>query len=582
MKFEGKEPSSYRADGAWCAVAIVAAILIVHPAAEMAFVDEWSYVGSSLAFTKGRIAYYGASAMVGWQIPWGTLFFKLFGFSFTVARTSMLPFASGAVFLMHQCLRGFGVRRRGAVLGALTLGLSPLYLPLAASFMTDIGALFGVLLCLHLCLRAIAATSDRSTVRLLTLAALLNLVLGTDRQIVWLGTLVMVPGTAWLLRRRHGVVAATIVLWSVSFVAILLATHWFGKQVNILPAKLTGPVGVHALLSMVRQVFIRVTLCLALLVLPVAIAGLARLDRLSRAAWIRVTAAGLVIAGGYGALYAHHLLEHAIVPWAGPFIGNLGMWRQNDEMPGLREVTLGVWPRAVLSVVVLLSVVVWLEWLWAGRARGSAAQEQAELPQGAGWRAVFWTIGLYSAAYVMLLVPTQLFGSGFYDRYVLFLMPLGLIVLLKFYEERLRGELPALCYGVLAVFGMYTVAATHDWYALLRAHVGAVDEVRAAGVPRTAILAGWEYDAWTQIEEQDYLNYPQAVRRAGEVYTKPPARSRSCEQGLVDWTPAIHPRYVIAYSPVSCFAASEFAPYRYRTWLPPFERTLTVLRVPLS
>ncbi len=579
-------------DGLACALLLVLAVFIIHPAAEMAFVDEWSYVRSSLIFARsGRIAYYGASAMVGWQIPWGALFFKLFGFSFRIARLSMLPFAAGAVWLMQACLRQFGIARAGAILGALTLGLSPLFLPLASSYMTDGGALFGVLLCLFLCQRAIVALSAAASVRWLCAAALGNLLLGTDRQIVWLGVLVMVPGTAWLLRRRRGVVPAAAFLWLVSLVQILAAMHWFGHQNNILPARLFGPITPAKLASMVWELGVRLQLCLLLLVLPVALAGLARLASLGRAALLRTAALSFALLAGSILLIHLGHTEGTLMPWEHPMIANLGMNRVNDELPGVREVTLGLWPRALLSLLVFAALAATLEWTFASR-KHTPAPPPSQVPLVESWAALFWTIGLYTLAYLALLVPTQLFGSGFYDRYALFLMPCALAVLLKLYtqrlgiqssrraDSRLGHRWPNLCYATLALFAAYTVMATHDWFALLRARVALANHLQAGGLPRTSILGGWEYDAWTQMEAQDFLNYAQAIRPPGQTYASPPERKRPCERGIVDWTPAIDPKVAIVYSSIPCFAPSIFPRAEYRAWLPPFTRHLTVQRIP--
>src|ERR1700756_4690376 len=202
-----QKPVSNSRNGILCSFLVLICILATYPVAEMGFVDDWSYVKTAFVFARtGHIVYNGwATAMLGWAIPWGALFIKLFGFSFTAVRLSTLPLAMASVYLLHASLIRFGITARNAVLGALTLGLSPLFLPLAASYMTDVAGLFCILLCLYLCQRALAAHSARTTILWLTCAALTNIAGGTVRQIAWLGTLVMVPSTAWLVRKRTGV-----------------------------------------------------------------------------------------------------------------------------------------------------------------------------------------------------------------------------------------------------------------------------------------------------------------------------------------------------------------------------------------
>ena len=72
----------------------------------MPFSDEFSYDKTALEFARtGHILYNGwATAMLGWLIPWGALFIKVFGFSFTGMRLSMLPIDAATVYLFHQIL----------------------------------------------------------------------------------------------------------------------------------------------------------------------------------------------------------------------------------------------------------------------------------------------------------------------------------------------------------------------------------------------------------------------------------------------------------------------------------------------
>ena len=134
--------------------------------AQVGFIDDWSYAKTAQVFVQtGHFVYNGwATAMLGWQIVLGALFIRLFGFSFTVVRLSILLIAMAAVFLFHSILVRFGVNARNAVFGSLALGLSPIFVPLADSYMTDVPGLFAVLLCLYLCQRAVAVPSVKRTI----------------------------------------------------------------------------------------------------------------------------------------------------------------------------------------------------------------------------------------------------------------------------------------------------------------------------------------------------------------------------------------------------------------------------------
>lgn len=133
-------------EGQACGAVVVACILCSLPYAEMGFIDDWSYVKTAFEYARtGHFVYNGwATAMLGWQVPWGALFAKMFGYTFSAVRASMLPVALASVWLFFALLVRFGISRRNAAFGALMLGLSPLFVPLAASYMTDVSGLLGL------------------------------------------------------------------------------------------------------------------------------------------------------------------------------------------------------------------------------------------------------------------------------------------------------------------------------------------------------------------------------------------------------------------------------------------------------
>ena len=158
------EPFLYRRDGLLCAFLMVACFLLAYPFVEMGFIDDWSYIKTTQVFAQtGHFAYNGwATATLGWQVLWGALFSKLLGFSFVHIRLSTLPIAATTVYLFHQILIRFGIARPYAVFGASVLALSPVFMAMSASYMTDVPGLFCTLLCLYLCQRAVSAPSDRA------------------------------------------------------------------------------------------------------------------------------------------------------------------------------------------------------------------------------------------------------------------------------------------------------------------------------------------------------------------------------------------------------------------------------------
>ena len=223
-----------------CALALLLCALATHPVAEIGMNDDWSYVQSARILAQtGHIVYNGwATAMLGWQLFLGALFAKLFGPSFTAIRASTLFVALIAAFLLQRTLVRAGASTRNATIGTLALVLSPIFLPLAVSFMSDIGGLFCIVLCIYACLRALQAQTDRAVLAWLAFAALSNAVGGTVRQIAWLGVLVMFPCAVWILRRRPHVVLLGALIYLISLVIVFGSLHWFLQQPYSAPERL--------------------------------------------------------------------------------------------------------------------------------------------------------------------------------------------------------------------------------------------------------------------------------------------------------------------------------------------------------
>jgi hypothetical protein len=563
-------------DGLLCGLFVVLCILISQPFAEMGFIDDWSYIKTAFEYGRtGHFVYNGwATAMLGWQIPWGAMFLKLFGYSFTVARMSMLPVALGTVWLFHAILVRFGITRGNAIFGALTLGLSPLFIPLAASYMTDVSGTFVILLCLYLCQRALMAESARAALGWLVLAAVSNVAGGTVRQIAWLGALVMVPSTAWLLRRRRHILVTAVLLWCAGVAAIYACLQWWRQQPYSVPEKIIqGPV-TGAMVGHLLTELLKAMLCLCLLVFPLFAAWIPQWKYLRKPARTTIATIMILLIGWALFLYSRGSLEHRIMPWLGHVIGTQSIFPSTGEMLGSRPVTLGLLFRTLISLVVIATSAIFVATtFWAGRVDGKprGPREQKE------WAALLTVVTPFAVSYTALLMSRGLY-SIIYDRYLLGVLPVALICLIKLYQDRLSLRLPDYSLVLLSIFSIYAIAATHDWFALNRARVAAVNKVRAVGVPTTRIQGGFDFDGWTQIEAAPAINWDKVNRPAGAYrpYVPSPNLAKQCILNFAQYTPVVTPDYFVVFQNMPCLKESEFGAVNYRTWLPPFVRSIYI------
>jgi hypothetical protein len=85
------------------------------------------------------------------------------------------------------------------------------------------------------------------------------------------------------------------------------------------------------------------------------------------------------------------------------------------------------------------------------------------------------------------------------------LFVLALLGLLRLYQDRVSPRLPALSYATLAVFSIFTILGTRDWFAMHNARVAAIDTLHKANISSSQFQAGFEYGGFTQIDNAGTL-----------------------------------------------------------------------------
>lgn len=564
-----------------CSVALVACALIARPFVELGINDEFTYIRSALHLAQtGQIAYFGwGSPILGWQLYLGALFIKLFGFSFSAVRFSVLVVAAATVYLLHRTLVRCGISETNATIGTLTFSLSPLFLPLAFSFMTDVPGIFSLLLCLYCCLRASQSPADSAAFRWIILAAVSNVLTGTVRQTSWLGVIVLVPSTLWLLRTRIPWVKGAL-LWLGSMLCIFACLKWFGQQPYIERVSLidnlregTFKVGIVSVCHFLMAI--------PSLVLPVMVAFIVPAWVKTRKSWLAVYIAATLLTAtalAGSSLHLHHLRISWLAPWGMNYVTPRGLIDIPDI--GIRPTVMGPVVRLIITFVALIATFACVACIsHSPGTYESGTSLKSRNPTG---RDLAFLLAPVTIAYFALLLPRAAINQMF-DRYEVPLLFVALIFVLRLYQRKVAARLPAISFIVLFIVAAYSVAAMHDLFAMERARLAAADELRAAGVPRTAFYGGVEYDGWTQIDSWGYVK--------SQHVTLPPGRhptpswnltSNPCGYFFAPQFIAIQPQYALSFDPSSCDGPSRFAPVPYRTWLPPYSSAIYVQSVSLG
>jgi 4-amino-4-deoxy-L-arabinose transferase-like glycosyltransferase len=553
-----------------CASLFLLAAAAINPVLEMGVHDDWSYTHIAREFTTtGHFVYNGwTAAMLLPQLVWAAVFIKLFGFSFFVVRLSTVVLAVLLIPVLYCLGRDSGLPPPFATFATLLTMLSPLAMLEAVSFMSDVPAFFLFVLCFCCAVKCWKAATPKDCARWAFLTALAGVLSGLDRQIYWLAPLTFLPAIACIRRRSVGLVRWLGVAWLAAIAAVGYAVLWFRAQ----PYTLTE----HTLQAW-KDVGPRFAICMtARMVLTVALVQLPLLAGYVAPGFKMVPrkTAALVFAGALaGGFCVSHLFQRG-APWMGIILTQHGILPPGTVAFGTRPVILGPAVRDCLTMALFLfcagcGLALWRSW----RAVDRRLSQDPAAPA--------LVLGLVFAA---VLLPALVYRSAdmpAFDRYLIPLLPLAAIPLLRHYRLHVGASVSRWSWGLLALFALYGVATTHDAFSNARARLTAARALEQAGIPRTEIMAGFEYDGWTQLETAGYMNNrqienPTGAYRRPAICTFPEAVFHTGAPMMT----AIHGVYFVVLSRLPELEDSTAPPVGYTTWLPPAQRQVITQVLP--
>jgi hypothetical protein len=554
----------------FCALAVLLCALISRPYANMGISDDGPYVlmAQHLANT-GHFAYNGwAAPMFGWQLYLGAALIKLFGFSFTTVRMSTLLVAIVLAFVLQRTLVLAGITERNATLGTLAFVLSPLYLMLSVTYLTDIFGLFAVVVCLYCCLQALQASTERATIAWLCLAVATNAIFGTARQIAWLGVLVMVPSALWLLRAQRRVFLAGSCATLAGVLFILICLHWlklrpYAVAERLIPETYSIAQGLWALcLSFVDISFF--LFAIVVLFFP-------QLLKLRLRALVPL----FVLFTGYCfvAIYPSHLrgrfsLEPIYSVW-----GNVHGIFEYTMMKGELPIFLGTDVRILLTFASMGGLAGLIVSFLRNRRSAPAVGSNAVLC----WTQLGLLLAPFALAYTVLLFPRAT-STGVDDRYLLALLVVALLCLVRYYQERIQSRIPVAGVLMVSITAIYGMVVVNNMFAFYRARVDIAAELGSAGIPDTAVDNGWEYNLGVELQHANHLNDPHLKTAKNGYIPTPPLPAGTCPMSMFEITPHIHPLYGVSFDPNACYGPAPFAPAHFSRWPYRTPGTLYVVR----
>lgn len=538
-----------------CFLAVTAAI---NPLVEMGVNDDWSYAYTARGFAStGHLAFNAwAAPILGPQILWGALFIKLFGFSFLSVRLSTFVLALISIPVSYYIARECGLRPSFSVFATLLQVLSPLCLPLIFSFMSDIPAYVFFMLCFYCALKAWRAETGTACSCWALAIALTGVLSGSIRQIYWLAPLLFLPTLAYVQRRCRGAVISLVGAWVLTVAAVFFCTRWFNAQPNTVTERwweVFQQTRLHLLVLHLLILTGKFALTVALVLLPVLV-GLAAPGLRALPRRMVILVAAVVLATGIAAIHWHVLLA----PWLGNIISLYGMFP--PEIPLGRPAMLLIFAgQEALTMAVLISCAGCGYALW--KLPKTAPRSRPEpLPIPAMVLGLIFTAGWFPA------VLFRSAGATAFDRYLIPFLTMAAVPLLWFCQVYIRSNISRGSWSMLAVVTLYGVAASHDAFSSARARLEATQVLEHAGIPRTAITAGFEYDGWTQLETSGYINNPLIANAPGAYHPVACSGPATLLTWYMPMMPAVRARYFVSLYRFPMLADFAAAPISYTTW----------------
>ena len=469
--------------------------------------DDWSYLAIALNWpVEGGPELNGwvhmmflAQGFVG-AFATSALGVGVLGLQLTVLVTSFVGLLATFSIARHL------LQIRYAVLAIYMTGLSPLWLHLSVTFMTDIAAWTLASVSVAVGLTALE-THSRVTLSAASILALAGFGVREYAIVPFLALLVWLAWSTYPRRFRLWALVIGVVTVAIGSVAYLWRQSIPGSVETVASAPLDS-----------LMLFSRLLLTLALLLAPYVALGAVllwsrrgRLLEALRTYWLGASI-GVVVAVGIAFSSSLQLAGNVIHPYGsswtsvGDGVRSLPVW-------GFRAVTL----LGVLSLVLLLAVVGML----VQRRIVARSWRVLERPQKSSSFAglyVFISVTVMAVYFVAIFVA----GAPAFDRYLLLVVPLLGIVILwlatRSLTERISKWRKSAIAGILVVTGAFGVTITDGLNQVDGLRWQVASELVESGIPAYKIDGG---DAWFRYHQKD----APGVARVGSLENSIPGRT---------------------------------------------------------
>lgn len=536
---------SDRSDVLLLAVGWIVLLLVISPLGDYPVNDDWAYAQIVRRFVETGVydlGFWPGMSLLS-HILWGSLFCKIFGFSFTVLRIATLCLAIlGSVVFLGLVKELLGDDPWSRRIALATLVFNPFFVLLSFSYMTDVPFLTFVLLSLLFFKKAF----EKDRYRDWALALLFSIIAILTRQLALIFPLVF--SLVLLLKFRdgkHALLAIGIV--SVSFLSLYGYTSYMEATVGLpppfgRPESLLKRLNVNFIVGQIKHRGGIHLFYSGIFLIPFLALLNYSFKRPKREILFWVIALSLV---GYFYAFSWHMLP----------IGNLfypigfGPFTITDverSFTPVEQISGSAWA-VILGIGMAASTVLLYH---AGKKFRAVAGQWKTLSAGQYWKlGILLVLTGYST---FMLIDIHKFDRYFFPTYPL------LIFLLASKQDRRNPHLLQKVLGLISLFlmALFSIVATRDHHAWQQARWNALEElVDVQHIDPAVIDGGFEFNGWYETGPKN-----------------PSGQDRK------SWWFVDQDEYVIARNPFNCYEVIKKFPTR--TWMHPVGDSLAVLKRP--
>lgn len=465
----------------------IISLLLVNITGEFALIDDWAYAKSVRNFSEyGIFKIYDRIAITFVSnLLWGSLFTKIFGFSFFVLRMSTVVAGGVLIYTFYRWIGLITENQKLQLFCSALLAFNPLFYVLSTTFMTDIFFLMNACISLYF----FTAYLKGERLKLLFWAFFFAIIATLSRQVgmvIPLSFLLVSFGKNIPLKHRIYTSIGTLgTLCCLLFYYLLLNAN------NSLPSHYTLHSNelIHQLSGMNKQIIFRwlfyfytSIVSLSILLLPVGLYLLGQI-KVNSINILLIFLSFLLIIGIIG------VFRDTTFPFNGQIINDYGVGGYFFSTPQYRIDQLSFdLPDWLITIVISLSLSVFSYLILAQLKTARDTYKNSRLIQ-------FLTLSI--------IIYYPCFGFVFvFDRYLLFhiIMIIPLLILVV-NTSRVKVKKSFFGLAILLIFSALTVIGTRDYFEYNRIKTKALNDltVKQHILPKH-IDGGIEFNAWNSYE----------------------------------------------------------------------------------